>query len=235
MNKKRHLPPYTFPLLALIVIATFGIGFAVFARISNRSAGFTDINMTEKLQKGSPDTSTDIRYEYSASLEEYEKYFNPIGKKRDIFLLLNETPDSLIHPDSSLCSDGVLLSEYAARALEALLLEMEAEQVNLLNISTGLTLTVTSGYRDADGYRDGLTCDIHNCTVTDISFKSTDAYEWLEDNAWKFGFIIRFPEGKISLTGTQFKPWMFRFVGRYHAEKIYRGNLCLEEYIKDLQ
>ena len=48
-------------------------------------------------------------------------------------------------------------------------------------------------------------------------FENTEAYKWLKDNCWKFGFVIRFPKGKEHITGFQFECWHYRFVGRYHA------------------
>ena len=57
---------------------------------------------------------------------------------------------------------------------------------------------------------------------------------WLKDNAWKFGFILRFPADKTDITTIQFEPWHYRYVGRYHAQKIHASGLCLEEYVAQL-
>ena len=51
------------------------------------------------------------------------------------------------------------------------------------------------------------------------------------ENAYKFGFILRFPEDKEEITGYSFKPWHYRFVGRYHASEMHRLGMCLEEYV----
>ena len=74
--------------------------------------------------------------------------------------------------------------------------------------------------------------DTTGTLVTD--FQYTDEYKWLSENAWKFGFILRFPEDKMHITTIQFEPWHYRYVGRYHAYKIYTSGLCLEEYIEQL-
>lgn len=81
-------------------------------------------------------------------------------------------------------------------------------------------------------HQSGLCCDMHNLGSASQAFKDQEAYLWLLENAWKFGFIIRFPEGKEDVTGYMFEPWHYRFVGRYHAEKIYNYGLCLEEYLE---
>ena len=80
-------------------------------------------------------------------------------------------------------------------------------------------------------HQTGLCCDMHNLGAADVAFANEDAYKWLKENCWKFGFILRFPEGKDDITGYQFEPWHYRFVGRYTAEKIYNSGMCLEEYL----
>lgn len=76
----------------------------------------------------------------------------------------------------------------------------------------------------------GLSADIHSLVSADVSFEDTFEAKWLEENSWKFGFILRYPSNKIDITGISFEPWHFRFVGRYHAFKIHESGLCLEEY-----
>ena len=63
------------------------------------------------------------------------------------------------------------------------------------------------------------------------SFKDTEAYAWLMENAAEYGFILRYPEGKEDQTGVSFKPWHFRYVGIENAKLIKESGLCLEEYM----
>ena len=69
----------------------------------------------------------------------------------------------------------------------------------------------------------------------DLSFEDTAAFEWLHDNAYKFGFILRYPKDKVSTTGYAYEPWHYRFVGREAATDIHFAGLCLEEYLELLQ
>ena len=55
--------------------------------------------------------------------------------------------------------------------------------------------------------------------------------EWLADNSYKFGFIMRYPQHKTHITGIPFEPWHYRFVGQPHAYFMYENDLVLEEYI----
>ncbi len=84
-------------------------------------------------------------------------------------------------------------------------------------------------------HQTGLCADMHNLSSADVKFAKKDAYKWLCENAWKFGFVLRFPEDKVDITGYSFEPWHWRFVGRYHAYKIWQEGLCLEEYLETLE
>ena len=59
-----------------------------------------------------------------------------------------------------------------------------------------------------------------------------EVYAWLAENAYKFGFILRYPQGKTEVTGTGYEPWHYRYVGVDAAQEIYNRNICLEEYFK---
>ena len=56
---------------------------------------------------------------------------------------------------------------------------------------------------------------------------------WLKNNAWKYGFILRYPKGKENVTGYNFEPWHFRFVGLKLAKYLFKNDLTLEDYYKN--
>ena len=64
-----------------------------------------------------------------------------------------------------------------------------------------------------------------------VNFENTEAFAWLSRNAYKFGFILRYPETKETLTGYTYEPWHYRFVGREAATDIHCSGLTLEEYL----
>lgn len=85
-------------------------------------------------------------------------------------------------------------------------------------------------YSARPGYSEhqtGLCTDINNI---DSSFHDTSESNWLLKNAYKYGFIIRFPKGKEKITGYKYEPWHYRYVGVKAAKIIYKNNLTLEEY-----
>ena len=119
----------------------------------------------------------------------------------------------------------------------------------------GLGMTIVSGYRsystqealynkyvsrdgkaEADRYsarpghsehQTGLAFDINNASS---SFTDTPEAKWLAENCWKYGFILRYPEGKEEITGYMYESWHIRYLGREWAKTIYDSGLTLEEY-----
>jgi len=122
----------------------------------------------------------------------------------------------------------------------------------------GIGLSVVSGYRSysrqntlynnyvardgkiaADTYsarpghsehQTGLAADINSL---DQSWINTPEGQWLNNNCYKYGFIIRYPQGKESITGYIYEPWHIRYVGVDVATALYNGGnwLSLEEYL----
>ena len=61
---------------------------------------------------------------------------------------------------------------------------------------------------------------------------STEVQQWLMENSWKYGFILRYPEEKSDVTGIIYEPWHYRYVGGPAAREMRELGLCLEEYIE---
>lgn len=129
--------------------------------------------------------------------------------------------------------------------------EMQAAAYEL-----GLNLYISSGYRsydyqaglyqryversgkaEADRYsarpghsehQTGLAFDLN--TISN-EFKDTDEGKWVAENCHKYGFIVRYPEDKESVTGYMYEPWHIRYLGVDTATSVYESGLCLEEYL----
>ncbi len=56
-------------------------------------------------------------------------------------------------------------------------------------------------------------------------------HDWLFENAWEYGFILRYPAGKENITGHAFDPAHYRYVGQSAAKQIFELELTLEEYV----
>ena len=77
----------------------------------------------------------------------------------------------------------------------------------------------------------------HTGLAVDINARkgsSDKVYHWLEDNCYKYGFILRYPSDKTEITGINYEQWHFRYVGYEAAEYIYEHGITLEEYIEDV-
>lgn len=92
-----------------------------------------------------------------------------------------------------------------------------------------------TAYPGESEHQTGLAVDMHNLSSAQLKFKDTFEAQWLAENAWKFGFILRYLPGKEDITTYTYEPWHFRYVGRYHAQRIYEMGMCLEEYIEYLK
>lgn len=70
--------------------------------------------------------------------------------------------------------------------------------------------------------------------AVDINGATYDVYLWLQENSYKYGFILRYPGSKTDITGTAEEVWHYRYVGKEAAKEIYERGICLEEYLGDL-
>lgn len=99
-------------------------------------------------------------------------------------------------------------------------------------------LEKASRYSAKPGYSEhqtGLAIDITTEDTT-ISigdwFNDTKQAEWLYNNAYKYGFILRYPKGKEHITGYKYESWHYRYVGIEHSKNFAMNDLTLEEYLK---
>ena len=206
--------------------------------------------------------------DFVADLSEYEQYMNPENADEYIRLINTEYPlgkdyiptDLMDVADTRKDRAAQQMREYAAKALEAMFIEMRANGISDVSVTSGyrsyayqeqLFNNSLANFRKSYDYdtayaktaseiaipgtsehQSGLCADLHNLPSASQRFESTDAYKWLYANCANFGFILRFPKDKQDITGIIFEPWHYRYVGRYHAQKIMQQGLCLEEYCK---
>lgn len=187
-----------------------------------------------------------------------------ISNKKNAILLVNKDnnlsenfyPNDLVIPNIPF-KDDVLheerqISQSIAKPLEELI---EAASID------GILLFGNSGYRSfkrqnelynervirdgqelADAYvakagfsehQTGLSIDLTNSS--NYFAKGTPEADWLCENAHKFGFIVRYPEDSIDITGIAYEPWHIRYVGDEAAQEIFDDNITLEEYLVDIE
>lgn len=76
----------------------------------------------------------------------------------------------------------------------------------------------------------GLAVDINADGIYSYGY---EVYDWLAENAQRYGFIYRYPADKTELTGVANEPWHYRYVGKDAAEEIHERGICLEEYLAE--
>ena len=146
---------------------------------------------------------------------------------------------------------------YPAKALEAFLIEARANGFNNVSVTSAYrsydyqiqlfndevaamrpihgdnaeAVAATSvAYPGQSEHQSGLCLDMHSLSAAAQEFGNEPDGKWLAENAHYFGFILRYPKDKTDITGIKYEPWHFRYVGRYHATKMYESGLCFEEY-----
>ncbi len=135
--------------------------------------------------------------------------------------------------------DGVTLlicSAYRSHASQTANFESQIKAYAGAKYSFADAYTYTSRYIAIPGtseHQTGLAVDFitPGYMYLDDGFENTDAYKWLSENSYKYGFILRYPSSKAAETGINYEPWHFRFIGFENAEDIYNSGLCLEEYM----
>ncbi|WP_226002142.1 VanY-A/VanY-F/VanY-M family D-Ala-D-Ala carboxypeptidase [Paenibacillus sp. BJ-4] len=138
-----------------------------------------------------------------------------------------------------LLNSEIKLSEEIAEKFSEIIAAAEEDGVS--------NFLISSGYRDFDeqnrlyeemgadyalpaGHSEhnlGLALDVGS---TQMKMEEAPEGEWIEENSWKYGFILRYPSDKTDITGIQYEPWHIRYVGLPHSAIMQEMNLALEEY-----
>ena len=93
-------------------------------------------------------------------------------------------------------------------------------------------------YPGASEHQSGLAIDVINKAgigknFTNDAFAPSKEGKWLAENCWDYGFVIRYPEDKVEITGIKYESWHLRYVGVQVAQYMRDHNLCLEEFTEE--
>ena len=131
----------------------------------------------------------------------------------------------------------VVASGYRSRERQKELLEED-----IRNLMNERNMTYEQAWEEAvketmppgcSEHETGLAVDIVSAEyqLLDEGQEDTAEYQWLKENCSKYGFILRYPPDKTDITGINYEPWHFRYVGAEAAQEITEQVLTLEEYI----
>lgn len=210
-------------------------------------------------QKDNPNLSVDkiVTYVNIGIDKEYYTDTNKAKYQNEITILVNKynyltkdyVPDNLENIPLSYARSGMKLVNVAKEAYVKMAKAAEKEK---------LKLVATSSYRDyeyqekiynryvksdgkeaADTYsgrpgfsehQTGLAIDLYNGKQLYTEFESTKEFDWMQKNAYKYGFILRFPKEKENITGYEYESWHYRYVGEKIAKYIHDNDITFEEY-----
>lgn len=100
-----------------------------------------------------------------------------------------------------------------------------------LLIDTQEEVDIYSARPGSSEHQLGLAVDILKSGYDFDTFYKTPEAKWLCENAYKYGFILRYPKDKVDITGYEYEPWHFRYVGGI-AETIYNSGVTFDEYFE---
>ena len=123
-------------------------------------------------------------------------------------------------------ADGVSLRSVSAYRSYA---RQESTYRYWLSQDSQASVDTYSARPGASEHQTGLALDI-NVASLKAHFENTPAYAWLAEHCAEYGFILRYPQGKEHITGYQFEPWHYRYVGVEVARVCMDRGLTLEEY-----
>ena len=98
------------------------------------------------------------------------------------------------------------------------------------NFDNAIKFSARPGHSE---HQTGLTIDFGSVgdTALTSNWHETPAGAWMAENAWEFGWLMSYPEGKKALVCYRFEPWHYRYVGRELAAKIHESGLTIREYL----
>lgn len=165
------------------------------------------------------------------------------------YLTEDYIPENLEEISIEYARSGMQLASEAKEAFETLSQEAKKDGMTIIAMSSyrsyDYQVNLYNNYVKSDGkdaadtysarpgfseHQTGLAVDIYNKELPYTSFEETKEFEWMQKNAYKYGFILRFPKDKVNITGYQYEAWHYRYVGKKAAKYIHDHNITLEEY-----
>ncbi|SHI92778.1 D-alanyl-D-alanine carboxypeptidase [Clostridium cavendishii DSM 21758] len=185
---------------------------------------------------------------------EYLKLVN-----KNMLLDKNYKPQDLIIPKVKIAKKASpeirQMRKEAAEALEKMFYDARRDDINLMIVSAyrsydsqeevyenklkNAGIEETNKYVAKPGsseHQTGLAVDINGIKFSDLNedFAKTKEGLWIKDNCSKYGFIIRYPKGKETITGYSYEPWHIRYVGLETAKIITEKGITLDEYLLEI-
>lgn len=161
----------------------------------------------------------------------------------------NYIPNNLELINTKYANPGMKLTKEAKNAFEEMSEAAKKNNLNIIAMSTYRSYSyqeqLYNRYKSIDGqektdtysarpghseHQTGLAVDVYNKVLPYTSFEQTDEFIWMKENAYKYGFILRYPKEKEKTTGYKYESWHYRYVGKEIAQYIQKENITYDEY-----
>ena len=183
--------------------------------------------------------NNDIPYSFSESIDlvSVYDYKNSSYKVRDLTVSLHE---SVMEPLNELMEDFykqyetnvvTIISGHRSYDFQQSLYKQKVAEKG--EVEAMKWVAKAGGSEHHTGY--ALDFGIYHNSGRSQDYKGSGKYRWINENAYRFGFVVRYPEEKKSKTGIEYEPWHFRYIGKPHSYISTEYNMCLEEYIDYLK
>lgn len=216
-------------------------------------------NLERYLNYDAEDVNTIIQVVNSNTDREFYTQIQPTDLSKGTLLITNKyyqlkedyVNEDLVTIDSKYSNrSGQKLNKEAYQAFQKLVDAGEEDGVSIRNLSAYRSYSYQNnlyqGYLKDHGqewtdkwsarpghseHQTGLALDVAVKGQQSFDgFENTEEFAWLQENAYRFGFILRYPENKTAITGYGYEPWHYRYVGVEAATYIYEHDITFEEY-----
>lgn len=165
------------------------------------------------------------------------------------YLEKDYVPDNLEKISNQYALNGMRLVDVACEAFEKLAKDAKKENLNIVAMSSyrsyDYQVDLYNKYAKSDGkeaadtysgraghseHQTGLAVDVYNKKENYTNFEKTKEFDWMQEHAHEYGFILRFPKNKENETGYMYESWHYRYVGVDAAKYIKENDISFEEY-----
>ncbi len=186
---------------------------------------------------------------YTHTVESPYQNTNQLLVNKYYYLGEDYVPKNLVELDGTYSKGGIYLVKEAAQAFQKMVDQAKADGYSIRAISAYRSyqyqVHLYQRYVDQDGqeeadtysarpgfseHQTGLCVDVDNRVMDFNHFEETKSFQWMMENAARYGFILRYPKGKEAITGYQYEAWHYRYVGEEIANDIKEHGMTYDEY-----
>lgn len=254
-KKRLRIFPFIFICMLGILFACVIVKYipsSVPASVPNVNASYTSTSAIDKSAYKKVKMSKDdihkgplilVNHDYAFQFPEVDNLANVYDSKNGSYKVKDknvELDKEAMEPFNQMLSDFkkekgrsdiMAISGYRTKDFQQQLLE---EEIQKSNKEEAAKWVAKPGHSE---HHTGYAMDIGIYTDSGRSeqYKGTGKYAWINQNCYKYGFIVRYPEEKADITKISYEPWHFRYVGKAHSHIIAEMGICYEEYIEFLK